>query len=325
VSLPRRQFLRLAAGAAALPAIPPFAAAQTYPTRPIKLIVAFPAGGPADTMGRLVGQAMSSKLGQPVVIENIGGAGGTIALRMLSNANPDGYTLLVNSGGPFCTASQLYKLDHDPVATFVPAGTFATDSGVLVTGRSLPVKTLAEFIRYAKANPGKLYSGASIGTNQHLMAEVFKARAGLDIPHIPYRGGAPAIADLLGGQIHMLVNNKSVLLQLILDGRVTALAVTSTARWPELPDVPTLAESGINGVPTDIWYAIFAPANTPSAIVNRLNGAINEGMGSPELRATAAKIGIDIKLGTPAQAQAVVAEDCPLWVESAKLPGVKAE
>jgi tripartite-type tricarboxylate transporter receptor subunit TctC len=319
MKLPRRKFLHLAAGAACLPALSRMAGAQAYPTRPIKLIVAFPAGGPADTMGRMVGQAVSAKIGQPVVVENVGGAGGTIALRMMTNASPDGYTLLVNSGGPFCTASLLYKLDYDPLKTLVPVGNFAADSAVLVTTRTPPIATLSEFIQYAKANPGKLNSGAAIGTNQHLMAEAFKAAAGVDIPHIPYRGGAPAIADLIGGQIHMLINNKSVLLQLALEGRVRPLAVTSTTRWSELPSVPTLAESGIAGVPTDIWYAIFAPANTPSSIVNRLNTAINDGMRSPDLRSTVEKLGIDLKLGSSADAAAAVTTDCPRWIESAKL------
>src|SRR5205085_1691746 len=150
----RRRFVRMALGATALALPSRFALAQPFPSRAIKLIVAFPAGGPADTMGRLIGQAISSKIGQPVIIENIGGAGGTIALRMVASANADGYTLLVNSGGPFCTAQLMYKLDYDPIQTFIPVGTFATDSGVLVTGRSLPVKTLADFIAYAKANPG---------------------------------------------------------------------------------------------------------------------------------------------------------------------------
>jgi tripartite-type tricarboxylate transporter receptor subunit TctC len=319
MKLPRRKFLHLAAGAACLPALSRMAGAQAYPTRPIKLIVAFPAGGPADTMGRMVGQAVSAKIGQPVVVENVGGAGGTIALRMMTNASPDGYTLLVNSGGPFCTASLLYKLDYDPLKTLVPVGNFAADSAVLVTTRTLPIATLSEFIQYAKANPGRLNSGAAIGTNQHLMAEAFKAAAGVDIPHIPYRGGAPAIADLIGGQIHMLINNKSVLLQLALEGRVRPLAVTSMTRWSELPSVPTLAESGIAGVPTDIWYAIFAPANTPSSIVNRLNTAINDGMRSPDLRSTVEKLGIDLKLGSSSDAAAAVTTDCPRWIESAKL------
>jgi tripartite-type tricarboxylate transporter receptor subunit TctC len=319
MKLPRRKFLHLAAGAACLPGLSRMARAQAYPTRPIKLIVAFPAGGPADTMGRMVGQAVSAKIGQPVVVENVGGAGGTIALRMMTNAIPDGYTLLVNSGGPFCTASLLYKLDYDPLKALVPVGNFAADSAVLVTTRTLPIATLSEFIQYAKANPGKLNSGAAIGTNQHLMAEAFKAATGVDIPHIPYRGGAPAIADLIGGQIHMLINNKSVLLQLALEGRVRPLAVTSTTRWSELPSVPTLAESGIAGVPTDIWYAIFAPANTPSSIVNRLNTAINDGMRSPDLRSTVEKLGIDLKLGSSADATAAVTTDCPRWIESAKL------
>ena len=262
MKLARRRFLPLIASAAALPVMPRFAMAQSYPARPIKLIVAFPAGGPADTMGRLIGQAVSSKIGQPVVIENIGGAGGSIALRTMASASPDGYTLLVNSVGPTCTASLIYKLNFDPAKLFIPAGTFATDSSVLIVGPAVPAKSLAEFIRYAKANPGKLFSGGAVGTNQHMMAEVFKARAGVNIPHIPYRGGAAAITDLLGGQIHMIVNNKSVLLQLALEGKVTPLVVTSTARWPELPNVPTMRESAIADVPTDIWYAVFAPPNT---------------------------------------------------------------
>ena len=177
MKLPRRRFLPLIASAAALPVVSPFARAQTYPARPIKLIVAFPAGGPADTMGRLIGQAVSSRIGQPVVIENIGGAGGSIALRTMTSANPDGYTLLVHSVGPVCTASLLYKLNFEPTKLFIPVGTFATDSSVLIVGPSVPAKTLAEFIRHATANPGKLYSGGAVGTNQHMMAEVFKARA----------------------------------------------------------------------------------------------------------------------------------------------------
>lgn len=325
MTLPRRRFLPLLAGAAALPVVSPLASAQTYPARPIKLIVAFPAGGPADTMGRLVGQAISSRIGQPVVIENIGGAGGSIALRTLTSATPDGYAFLLHSVGPICTASLLYKLNFEPTTLFTPVGTFATDSSVLIVGPSVPAKTLAAFIAYAKANPGKIYSGGAVGTNQHMMAEVFKARAGVNIPHIPYRGGAAAITDLLGGQIHMVLNNKSVLLQLALEGKVTPLAVTRTERWPELPDVPTMRESAIADVPTEIWYALFAPPNTPAAIIGTINTAINEGMSSPEVRKAAAKLGVDLKLGTPAQAATLLAADCPAWIASAKLAGIKAE
>jgi tripartite-type tricarboxylate transporter receptor subunit TctC len=325
MTLPRRRFLPLITGAAALPIVSRFATAQTYPARPIKLIVAFPAGGPADTMGRLIGQAMSSKIGQPVVIENIGGAGGSIALRTMSNASSDGYTLLVNSVGLMCTASLLYKLNFEPTKVLVPVGTFATDSSVLVVGPAVPAKTLAEFIRYAKANPGKLYSGGAIGTNQHMMAEVFKTRAGVNIPHIPYRGGAAAITDLLGGQIHMVLNNKSVLLQLALEGKVTPLVVTSAARWPELPNVPTMRESAIADVPTDIWYGIFAPPDTDAAFVNKINTAINEGMNSPEVRKAAAKLGVDLKLGTAADAATLLADDCPAWIASAQIAGIKAQ
>jgi tripartite-type tricarboxylate transporter receptor subunit TctC len=323
--LPRRGFLPLIAGAAALPVASRFAAAQTYPARPIKLIAAFPAGGPADTMGRLIGQAMSSKIGQPVVIENIGGAGGSIALRMMATASPDGYTLLVNSVGLMCTASLLYKLNFEPAKALVAAGTFATDSSVIVSGPAVPAKTIAEFIHDAKANPGKFYSGGAIGTNQHMMAEVFKVRAGVNIPHIPYRGGAAAITDLLGGQIHMVLNNKSVLLQLALEGKLTPLVVTSTERWPELPNVPTMRESGIADVPTDIWYGIFAPPTTPAAIIGTINPAINDGMNSAEARKAAAKLGVELKLGTATQAATLLANDCPAWIASAQIAGIKVE
>jgi tripartite-type tricarboxylate transporter receptor subunit TctC len=322
--LSRRQFLPLA-GAPLLPAVSRFARAQSYPTRPIRLIVAFPAGGPADTMGRLIGQAVSSRIGQPLVIENIGGAGGSIAVRTMATAAPDGYTFMVHSVGPICTASLLYKLNFEPTKILIPVGTFATDSSILIAGPAVTAKTLEEFVRHAKANPGKLFSGGAVGTNQHMMAEVFKARAGVNIPHIPYRGGAAAVTDLLGGQIHMVLNNKSVLLQLALEGKVTPLAVTSTERWPELPNVPTMRESGIADVPTDIWYAIFAPPNIDEAIVSKINTAINEGMNSPETRKAAAKLGVDIKLGTPAENATLLAGDCPAWIASAKLAGIKAE
>jgi tripartite-type tricarboxylate transporter receptor subunit TctC len=175
MKLARRTFFQLAAGACCLPALSRMTTAQAYPTRPIKLIVAFPAGGPADTMGRMVGQAVSAKIGQPVVVENVGGAGSTIALRMMTNANPDGYTLLVNSGGPFCTASQLYKLDYDPLKALVPVGNFAADSAVLVTTRTLPIATLSEFIQYAKANPGMV---CDLRSRQHALCHRQSAQHG---------------------------------------------------------------------------------------------------------------------------------------------------
>ena len=259
------------------------------------------------------------------MIENIGGAGGSIAVRTMATAAPDGYTFLVHSVGPMCTASLLYKLNFEPTKLLVPVGTFATDSSILIAGPAVPAKTIAEFIGHAKANPGKLFSGGAVGTNQHMMAEVFKARAGVNVPHIPYRGGAAAITDLLGGQIHIVLNNKSVLLQLALEGKVTPLAVTSTTRWPELPNVPTMRESGIADVPTDIWYAIFAPPNTDASVVGTINKAINEGMNAPETRKAAAKLGVDLKLGTPAEAATLLAGDCPSWIASAQLAGIKAE
>jgi tripartite-type tricarboxylate transporter receptor subunit TctC len=297
--------------------------AQNYPDRPIKLVVPFPAGGATDTSARLVAQQMHARLRQTIVVENQGGAGGTIGTRQVANAAPDGYTLLMGSIGTFGSQPLLYKLDYDPHKVFVPVATTVVDKLVLVAGPSLPVKTAQELVQYAKANPGKLNYGNAIGIGPHLVMELFKLRSGASIVHIPYRGGAPMIADLVAGQIDMTINGKSVLLPHIAAGKLRALAVTAGTRWAELPDVPTLLELGYMDAPYDAMFGVVTPAGTPAAAIERLNAAINDGLRSPEMRASLAKLGIEPVVTTPQEFTAIIAHEIPKWAEVVRITGVK--
>jgi tripartite-type tricarboxylate transporter receptor subunit TctC len=307
--------LALAAGAAH---------AQGYPDRPIKLVVPFPAGGATDTTARLVAQRLQARLGQTIVIENQGGAGGTIGTRQVARAAPDGYTLLMGSIGTFGSQPLLYRLDYDPYKAFMPVATLVIDKLVLVAGPSLQVKTIGELVQYAKANPGRLNYGNAIGIGPHLVAELFKIKSGANIIHIPYRGGAPMISDLLAGQIDMTVNGKSVLLPHIQAGRLRALAVSSLQRWPELPEVPTLVEAGYLDAPYDAMFGMVAPAGTPAAVIDKLNGAINEGLRSPEMRASFAQLDIDPIVTSPQEFAAIIAQEVPKWADVVRITGVKA-
>ncbi len=298
--------------------------AQTYPDRTIKLVVPFPAGGATDTTARLVAQRLQAALGQTIVIENQGGAGGTIGTKQVVRAAPDGYTLLMGSIGTFGSQPLLYKLDYDPHKALAPVATVAIDKIVLVAGPSLQVKTVAELVEHAKANPGKLNYGNSIGIGPQLVAELFKVKSGTNIAHIPYRGGAPMIADLLAGQIDMTVNGKSVLLPHIQAGKVRALAVTGAERWPELPDVPTLVELGYLDAPYDALFGVMTPMGTPAAAIDKLNATINEGLRSPEMRASFAKIGTEPVITTPQEFAALIASEVPKWAEVVRVIGVKA-
>jgi tripartite-type tricarboxylate transporter receptor subunit TctC len=322
IMLTRRSLLvTAAAGFSALASAPLLA--QAYPNRPIKLVVPFPAGGANDTIGRLVAQHLSSSLGQPVIIENQAGAGGTTGTKMVANAHPDGHALLLAAVSTLCIAPLLYPLDYDPAKAFAPVATLATEAQTLVVIPSVPAQSLQELVRYAKANPGMLNYGAATGIAPHLMMELLKSKAGIDIVHIPYRGGAPVISDLLGGQIHATINNKSVLLPLVKDGRLRALAVNSFNRWPELPDIPTLRESGFANIPSESWFGILAPSLTPAKVIEQLDGAIGEALKSPDIRAGFAKLGIDTKAGGPQQFAALLAEEIPRWAEIVRITGVK--
>jgi tripartite-type tricarboxylate transporter receptor subunit TctC len=301
------------------------AQAQQYPSKPIKLVVGFPAGGATDTTARLIAQRMQAGLGQTIVVENIGGAGGSIAAKQVATAPADGYTLMMTTTSAFGTMPQLYKLDYDPVKAFVPVATLVIDKSVLVVGPSWPVKTVQDMVAQAKAAPGKFNYGSAIGIGPHFVFELFKRKAGVDIVHVPYRGGGPMITDLIGGQIHATVNGKSVLRQHIASGKVRALGVSAPKRWDDMKDVPTLMEAGFLDAPYDTLFGLVAPAGVPAEIVARLNTVINEALRSDEMRAGLDKLGIEPYVTTPAEFAKLVAEEAPRWSQAVKLTGIKAQ
>jgi tripartite-type tricarboxylate transporter receptor subunit TctC len=302
------------------------ASAQTFPSHVIKIVVPFPAGGPTDLLARQVAQRLSTVLGQGVIVENDPGAGGRTGTQAVARAPADGHTLLLGGTNSNAMIGALYKdLKFDPIADFTAVASIATDSNALVVNPALPVATIAELVAYAKANPGKLVAGSALGIFPHFALEVLRVRAELDMIFVPYKGAAPAITDLLGGQIKLSAAAKSVLLPHIRAGKMRALAVTSTARWPELPEVPTMRESGFAGYPSDIWFGLLAPAATPPAIVAKLNTAINQCLQSGELRERFAQLGLEPKVGTPGDFAAAIADDALQWETIVKETGIKLE
>jgi tripartite-type tricarboxylate transporter receptor subunit TctC len=303
-----------------------FAGAQSYPDRLIKIVVPYPPAGPADVAARLVTQPMSSRLGQNVIVENQPGAGGRTGTKAVAQASPDGYTLLLGGTNPNAIIQSLFRnLGFEPVKDFAAVAVIGFDSNALVVNPAVPAKTLQELVQYAKANPGKLSSGATVGIGPHICLELFRVRTGTDIPFIPYKGAAPAVADLLGGQIQIGMTSKAVLLPLIREGRVRALAVTSEVRWPELPDVPTLRESGFEGIPAYLWFGLLAPVHTPVPVIDKLNAAVNDGLKSPELQASIAKLGLEARSMTPAEFGAKLAKEAHDWEAAVKESGVKLD
>ena len=301
------------------------ASAQTFPNHPIKLIVPFPPGGPVDVMGRLVADRLSQNLGT-VIVDNRPGAGGTIGSRFAAAAEPDGYTLLFGSSTTLAASPALYKnLGYDPIKSFTPVAMISSVPFALVVAPALPVRDVAELIAYAKAHPGKLNYGAPTGALPHLTAEMFKTAAGIDIVHVPYKGAATAITDLLGGQIDLAFEPFSVLLGHIHEGRLRALAVTGAARSAELPAIPTMIESGLAGFTSVSWSGVVAPAGTPGEIVGKLNAAVNAGIASPETLARLARMGAAPMTGTPADFAALIAAEMPKWAAVVKAAGIKIE
>jgi tripartite-type tricarboxylate transporter receptor subunit TctC len=298
------------------------ASAAAYPDRLIKLIVPFAAGGPVDVMARLVAQHLSTKLGQSVIVENRPGAGGTIASKVVATTAPDGYTLLFASAGSLAISPSLYKnLGYDPVAAFAPVALVANHPLAMVVHPSVPVHSVKELIDHAKANPGALNFGAAPGTPPQLMVELFCSLAGIKMVFVPYKGAAPALTDLLAGRTQMTMLSTAVIVPPILDGRLRPLAVTSTTRWHELPDVPTMEESGFKGFPQGSWTAVMAPAGTPSEVIAKLNATINEGLASAELRDGLTRLGAEIKTDTPQQLGALMADEIAKWAEVVKSSG----
>ena len=301
------------------------ASAQTYPSRPIKLITPFPPGGPVDVMARFVAQRLSADFGQ-VVVDNRPGAGGTIGSKAAAAAEPDGYTLLFGSSTTLAAGPALYKnLGYDPVRSFTPVAMISSVPFALVVAPALRVRTVQELVAYARSNPGKLNFGAPTGTLPHLTAEMFKSAAAVDIVHIPYRGAANAITDILTGQIDLAFEPTSVLLAHIAENKVRPLAVTSAERMAELPDVPSMIESGFPGFVSLSWSGIVAPAGTPREIVTRLNAAINAGITKPDSKASLAKMGADVKAGTPQDFAAMIASEIPKWAAVVRSAGIKID
>jgi len=284
--------IALAAFAAGTVAHSP-ALAQNYPDHTIRIIVPYPAGGPADTVARVTTQGLGGQLGGNVVIENVAGAAGRIATKEVAHATPDGYTLLLGSSNEYAITPALYKnLDYDPVKELTPVAALVTDSVAIVVNPSVPVNSLAELVRYAKDHPGKLTSGSTLGIVTHLALMYFRVHMGADILFVPYKGAAPAIADAMGNQIQVTCSAKSVLLPLIKAGKLRALAVSSAERWAELPGVATFRESGLEGFPPDVVFGLFAPAGTPSDIIAKLDEAEDARLNSPEVQAAVAKLGM---------------------------------
>jgi tripartite-type tricarboxylate transporter receptor subunit TctC len=300
------------------------ASAQTYPDRPIKVVVPYPAGGPTDTIARTVTQSLSGALGQSIVIENQSGAGGRIAMKQVAHAAPDGYTLLLGGTNNNAITPALYKdLEFDAVKDFAPVATLAIDLLGVVVHPSVPVKTMAELAAYARANPGKLSSGGGVGISPHFLLEFIRVKSGANIVFVPYKGAAPALIDAIAGQIQIHSTAKSVLLPQIKAGKLRALAVEGTARWPELPDVPTLTEAGFDGFPPAIWYGLLAPAKTPPAVVAKLNAAVKQQLQSNEVKAGFAKLGLEAKSLSPQEFGDVLVKERELWAALAQQTGIK--
>jgi tripartite-type tricarboxylate transporter receptor subunit TctC len=299
---------------------------QTYPTKPIRMIVPFPPGGPIDVMGRLVGDRLSQGLGQTVVIENRPGAGAVIGSKAAASAEPDGYTLLFGSSGSLAVTPALYKnAGYDPVQSFAPVATVSIGPMVLATNASVPAKTVAELVAHARANAGKLNYGSGLGTPPHIAWGLFKLLTKTDVLYVPYKGAAPAITDLIAGQLHFILDAPGVLLPHIQQGKLRALAVTSPKRFADLPDVPTMVEAGYPDFVMTFWTGVVAPAGTPEPVIARLNRVINDGLNSAEMKASLARFRVEPMAGTPQDFAAFIASEAKKWAGVISAAGIKVE
>jgi tripartite-type tricarboxylate transporter receptor subunit TctC len=325
MKLPRRGFLNFAAGAAAFPVATRFAKAQTYPTRPVHIIVGFAAGGPTDILARLIGQWLSERLGQPFVIEDRPGAATNIATEAVAHAQPDGYTLLTavstNTVNPALYSNLNFNFIHDIAMV---AGLTRAPL-VLEVNPSVPVSSVPELITYVKAHPGKT-SLASFGTGtiSHVAGLLFKAEAGIEMTHVPYRGSAPLVVDLLAGQVQSAFDNVQSSIGYIKAGKLRALAVTTAKRSPSLPDVPTLGEF-LSGYEVNVWIGIGAPKNTPAEVIDKLNREINEGLADPNIAARVADLASTVLVAAPAELDKFVVESTEKWGKVIRAAGIQAE
>jgi tripartite-type tricarboxylate transporter receptor subunit TctC len=325
MTLPRRTVLQLAAGAVALPAVSRLARAQAYPARPVRLIIGYTPGGSADLTARLMGQWLSERLGQQFLIESRPGAGTNLATEAVVNAPPDGYTLLLVAPANAINATLYEKLNHNFLRDIALVAGINRFPNVMEVNPSVPAKTVPEFIAYAKANPGKLNMASSgAGSTIHVSGELFKMMTGINMVHVPYRGGAPALTDMIAGQVQVMFDNIPTSIEYIRAGRLRPLAITSTVRSELLPDIPTVADF-VPGYEASAWYGIGVPKRTPIEIIDKLNTAINAILADPAVKKRFAEMGATLLPGSPAQFTKFIADETEKWGKVVKFSGAKPE
>jgi tripartite-type tricarboxylate transporter receptor subunit TctC len=325
MQLQRRQFLRLAVGAAALPAVPRLARAQTYPSRPVRIVVGFSAGGPHDVLARLMGQWLSERLGQPFVIDNRPGAGSSIGTEAVVKAPPDGHTLLLVATNSAINATLYEKLNFNFIRDITPVGTIIRQPLVMLVNPVVPATTVPEFIAYAKSNPSKLnMASPGSGTAPHLTGELFKMMASVDMVHVPYRGGAPAMTDLIAGQVQIMFVAPVTAIEHIKTGKLRALAVTTASRSEALPDIPTVGDF-VPGYESSGWFGVGAPRATPAEIIDKLNKEINAGLSNPKIKGQLADQGGGEFASSPTAFGKLIAEETEKWAKVIKFAGLKPE
>jgi tripartite-type tricarboxylate transporter receptor subunit TctC len=325
MKLARRQFLQLATMAAGVPGLSRIANAQAYPSRPVRLVVGFAAGGAPDIAARLVAQWLSERLGQQFIVENRPGAGGNIATEVVVDAAADGHTLLLINISNAVNATLYQKLKYDFIRDIAPVASISHENYGMEVHPSFPAKTVPEFIAYAKANPGKLnMASPGSGTGPHMAGELFKIMAGVDMVHVPYRGSPPALTDLLAGQVQMMFSPLSSSIEYVKGGKLRALAVTTAARSEVLPDVPTVGEF-VPGYQASGWFGIGAPSKTPVGIVDRLNREINAGLADPKLKARFADIGAAVFVGSPSDFAKHIAAETEKWGKVVRAANIRAD
>jgi tripartite-type tricarboxylate transporter receptor subunit TctC len=325
LKLPRRRFLSLVTAAAALPSVSRIATAQAYPTRPVRLIIGYPPGGSADITARLLGQWLSERLGQPFIIESRPGASTNIATEAVVHAPPDGYTLLLVAPANAINATLYEKLNFNFIRDIVPVAGIIRFPNVMVVNPSVPAKTVPEFIAYAKANPGKLNMASSgNGSTIHVSGELFKMMTGVNMVHVPYRGGAPALTDMISGQVQVMFDNVPTSIEFIRAGKLRPLAVTTATRSEVLPDLPTVADF-VPGYEASAWYGVGVPKGTPDDIVDKLNKEINAILADPKAKARLADLGASLLAGSPADFGKLVADETEKWGKVVKFSGAKPD
>ena len=314
----------LAACAVALLSQP--AAAQTYPNKPIRVIVSAPAGGVLDVTARLIAPGLSGLLGQQLVIDNRGGAGGLIGAELAAKAIPDGYTLLISTPGALTILPHMRSVPYDTLRDFAPVGLISSGPFLLLSHPTLPVKTLQDLLALARAQPGKLnYASSGNGVPNHLAMEILKSMTGISITHVPYKGQAQAVTDLLAGQMNLMFNSIATMLPHVRSGRLRVLGIASSKRSPQFPDTPTIAEAGVPGFEADIWFGMLAPANTPRRIISRLNDVLVKVVRAPETRAQFEALGADPVGSSPEEFAAFIRKETEKYAKVVKLSGAKVD